>query len=77
MLDEGADNRCVLNLHPCTLGILMRTLQHERLNREHDHDRADNTRHTSTHNIDGVFVPSIQAWISGVFLMSVTHVSSI
>jgi hypothetical protein len=54
---------------------LMRALHHEWLNRESDNEREDDKRDTSTNNIYGVFVPSIQAWISGVFLMSVTHVS--
>jgi len=74
MLDEGANNRRALNLHPGTLGHLMRALQHERVNCESDNEREDDRRDTSPNNIYGVFVPSIQAWISGVFLMSVTHV---
>jgi hypothetical protein len=75
MLNEGANNRRALNPHPGTLGHLMRALLRERVNRESDNERDDDTRDTSANNIDGVFVPSIRAWISGVFLMSVTHVS--
>jgi hypothetical protein len=45
------------------------------LNRETDNEREDDKGDRSTHNIDGVFVPSLPGWSSATFLMSVTHVS--
>jgi len=62
MLDEGADNRSVVNRYPCTLSRFMSALQHQQLNHGSNKEHEREKRYTAAKKIcRGGVVPSVPA----------------
>jgi hypothetical protein len=68
--DEGADNRRVLNRHPCTLSGLMHTSQHIQNDGSH-YQNERQKRYGSTDNIPGITQDPLPDWLIRLFLLLV------
>jgi hypothetical protein len=68
--DEGANNRSVLNRHPCTFSGLMRTTQHIQNDGSH-YQNERKERYRTTYNIPVIFQDPLPVWPIGLFLLLV------